>query len=67
MYFHIPVLLDEIIEIVDSKPGENLVDRTISGGSYAKAILKRTSPGGKLLGIDLDDEALVESKQNLQI
>ncbi len=65
-YFHIPVLLKEIIETVDPKPGENLVDGTIGGGSHAEAILKKTSPDGKLLGIDLDFEALAESKRKLE-
>ncbi len=65
-YFHIPVLLKEIIETVDPKPGENLIDGTIGGGSHAEAILKKTSPDGKLLGIDLDSEALAESKRKLE-
>lgn len=65
MYFHVPVLLEEIIEIADPKLGENLVDGTVGGGGHAEAFLKRTSPDGKLLGIDLDDEALIESKRRL--
>lgn len=66
MYFHIPVLLKEVIDGIDPKPGENLIDGTIGGGSHAEAILKKTSPDGKLLGIDLDPEALAESKRNLK-
>lgn len=66
MYFHTPVLLEEAIEIVDPKPGENLIDGTVGGGSHAKTFLKRTFPNGKLLGIDLDDEALIESKRKLE-
>jgi 16S rRNA (cytosine1402-N4)-methyltransferase len=64
MYFHVPVLLEEVIEITDPKPGENLIDGTVGG--HAKEFLKRTSPDGKLLGIDLDDEALIESKRKLE-
>ena len=66
MYFHMPVLLEEVIEIADPKLGENLIDGTVGGGSHAEAFLKRTSPDGKLLGIDLDDEALIESKRRLE-
>ena len=65
MYFHIPVLLEEIIEIADPKPGENLIDGTVGGGGHAEAILEKTSPSGKLLGIDLDNEAIIESKRRL--
>ena len=64
-YFHIPVLLDEVIEIVNPKQGENLIDGTLGGGGHAEAILEKTSPDGRLLGIDLDDEALIESKRKL--
>lgn len=64
-YFHIPVLLKEVIEAIDPKPGENLVDGTIGGGSHSRAILERTSPDGKLLGIDFDQEALIETKRKL--
>jgi len=65
-YFHIPVLLKETIKIISPKPGENLVDGTIGGGSHAKMFLEKTSPDGKLLGIDLDSEALAESKIKLE-
>lgn len=65
-YFHIPVLLKEVIEAIDPKSGENLVDGTIGGGSHAETILERTSPNGKLLGIDLDREAITESKRKLK-
>jgi 16S rRNA (cytosine1402-N4)-methyltransferase len=65
-YFHIPILSKEVIENVDPKPGENLIDGTIGGGSHAKLFLEKTSPDGKLLGIDLDAEALIESKRKLE-
>ncbi len=65
-YFHVPVLLKEVVEGINPKPGENLVDGTIGGGSHAEAILKKTAPKGKLLGIDYDEEALIESKRKLK-
>jgi 16S rRNA (cytosine1402-N4)-methyltransferase len=65
-YFHIPVLLEEVVSTVDPKPGDNLVDGTVGGGGHAEAILDKTSPNGKLLGIDLDDEAIAESKKRLK-
>lgn len=65
-YFHIPVLLKEVIDNVDPKPGENLIDGTIGGGSHAKAIMEKTSPNGKLLGIDFEEEALNECEEKLK-
>ncbi|MCK5491155.1 MAG: 16S rRNA (cytosine(1402)-N(4))-methyltransferase RsmH [Candidatus Pacebacteria bacterium] len=65
-YFHIPVLSKEIIEIVDPQPGENLVDGTVGGGGHAELFLEKTYPKGKLLGIDLDSEALTEDQRRLK-
>ena len=65
-YFHIPVLKNEVVKIINPKPGENLIDGTLGGGGHSEAILEKTSPDGKLLGIDLDDEALRESKNKLE-
>jgi len=66
MYFHIPVLSKEIIEIVNPQPGENLVDGTLGGGGHAELFLEKISPNGKLLGIDLDNEALIENERRLK-
>jgi 16S rRNA (cytosine1402-N4)-methyltransferase len=57
-YEHIPVLLNEVIEYLDPKSGQNFVDATLGGGGYTAAILEKIKPGGKVLAIDLDKEAL---------
>lgn len=58
MYKHIPVLLKQAITYLDPKPGQNFVDATFGGGGYSKAVLEKVQPGGKVLGIDLDQDAL---------
>lgn len=58
MQMHQPVLLKEIIAYLDPKPGEHFIDGTINGGGHAFAILAKTAPYGKLLGIDWDSEIL---------
>ncbi len=63
---HIPVLLKEVIDNLDPAPGNLIVDGTIGGGGHAKEILKRILPGGRLIGIDLDDEALEVAAYNLR-
>jgi 16S rRNA (cytosine1402-N4)-methyltransferase len=60
---HIPVLLDEVLEYLNPKPGDFIIDGTIGLGGHAKAILKRVQPGGKLLGIDRDRSNLEKAKQ----
>ncbi|MDI6820649.1 MAG: 16S rRNA (cytosine(1402)-N(4))-methyltransferase RsmH [Patescibacteria group bacterium] len=51
---HKPVLLNEVINLLDSKPGEFFIDGTLGGGGHALEIIKRILPGGKFLGVDLD-------------
>ena len=55
---HIPVLQKEVLENLDPKPNENFIDCTVSGGGHALAILEKTAPKGKLLGIDWDQEII---------
>lgn len=65
MKTHVPVLVEETIEHLQLESGDNVVDCTIGNGGHAEKILKRTAPGGKLLGIDADPSSIDRSKQNL--
>ncbi len=62
---HIPVLFKETIELLNCKPGDIIVDGTLGGGGHAGGILERITPGGILIGIDRDPEALMAAKGNL--
>ncbi len=66
MYSHIPVLLKEVIEYLNPQPGQNFVDCTLGGGGHAIEILKRVAPVGKVLGIDLDENAIEEVRRKLK-
>jgi len=61
---HIPVLLDEIVEVFKDIKGEYIVDCTVGYGGHSEALLKRY-PDKKLICIDQDDEALKFSKARL--
>jgi 16S rRNA (cytosine1402-N4)-methyltransferase len=54
---HIPVLAGELIDIVDPRPGEVVVDCTLGGGGHARLMAERIGPGGTLIGIDRDPAA----------
>jgi len=53
--YHTPVLLKEVIDLLQVKAGKKYIDATIGGGGHAKALLEK---GAKVLGIDTDQDAL---------
>jgi 16S rRNA (cytosine1402-N4)-methyltransferase len=58
MPVHKPVLLNEVIETLCPQPEQRYVDCTLGNGGHAEAILERILPGGQLLGIDADANAI---------
>ncbi len=65
-YQHIPVLLQEVLQILDPKPGDSFVDATLGGGGYTEALLSRTAPKGKVLAMDLDVDAIQAFKLRIK-
>jgi 16S rRNA (cytosine1402-N4)-methyltransferase len=63
---HIPVLLKETIAVLDPKPNENFIDGTFGFGGHSLAILERTAPRGKILGIELDRESLAALPEEIR-
>jgi 16S rRNA (cytosine1402-N4)-methyltransferase len=56
--FHRPVLVAQCLELLDVGPGHLVVDATLGDGGHAEAILERSAPDGRLIGIDRDPDAL---------
>src|SRR3989338_7922360 len=52
---HIPVLLNEAIQVLDPKPGEFFIDGTFGSGGHSRAIQEKIGATGKLLAIDWDE------------
>jgi len=55
--YHIPVLLDEVIEGLNIRPDGTYVDCTFGGGGHSRAILSKLSAKGRLVAFDQDDDA----------
>lgn len=64
--YHTPVLRDEVVAQLALRPGSVVVDGTLGGGGHARAIAERISPGGILVGLDQDPEALEEASRVLE-
>ena len=63
---HIPVLLNETLEYLDPKPGGVYIDGTLGGAGHSSEIVKRIVPGGVLIGIDQDSNAIDTAKRRLE-
>jgi 16S rRNA (cytosine1402-N4)-methyltransferase len=62
---HHPVLLEETLKYLDPKPGDTVLDGTFGGGGYSAEILKRITPGGTLIAVDRDPDAIERGKSFL--
>jgi 16S rRNA (cytosine1402-N4)-methyltransferase len=62
---HTPVLTEEVIQALAVQPGGRYIDCTLGSGGHAAAILEHISPGGQLLGIDADPDAIRSASQRL--
>ena len=62
---HIPVLLHEVIDGLALKPGDIFVDGTLGGGGHSEEVLKRFGNRVKIIGIDLDSDAVRRSEERL--
>ena len=62
MAIHKPVLLQETIESLSLLAGTTAVDGTLGRGGHAQEIIKRISPGGTFIGIDVDEKALLRNR-----
>jgi 16S rRNA (cytosine1402-N4)-methyltransferase len=62
---HRPVMLPEVVQVLDPRPGDVAVDCTVGMAGHARAILQRVGPQGRLVGLDLDHESLTLARQTL--
>src|SRR5436309_4804340 len=51
---HVPVLADEVRELLAVRPGETVVDATFGAGGHSRLLAEALQGGGKLVAIDRD-------------
>jgi 16S rRNA (cytosine1402-N4)-methyltransferase len=62
---HRSVLLREVVELLRPAAGGRYVDCTLGAGGHAEAVLERSGPDGRLLGLDADAEILELARERL--
>ncbi len=62
---HISVLCDKVIDFLNPKSEGVYIDGTVGLGGHSAAILEASAPNGRVIGIDLDVEALTIAKNRL--
>ncbi len=62
---HIPVLLDEIVQWLEPRPGAVIVDGTLGGGGHTRQLAQRVEPDGRIVALDRDPAAVTAAERNL--
>ena len=63
---HVSVLLDEVVAALSPRPGEVVIDCTLGYGGHAAALAKAVQPGGRLIGLDIDEHELERARGRLE-
>ncbi len=65
-FSHKPVLAAEVLAALRPLAGGRYVDGTIGGGGHAEAILRASSPDGRVAGCDRDEAAVQAARERLR-
>lgn len=67
VFNHYTVMLNEAVDALNCESGKIYVDCTLGGGGHSELILKKIQPDGRLISIDVDDDAINASKERLKL
>ena len=63
---HIPVLLHEVVRVLDPQPGNIILDATLGEGGHTKELCRASGGGAFIIGIDRDGGTLERAKAHLK-
>jgi 16S rRNA (cytosine1402-N4)-methyltransferase len=58
-------MLEEAVSMLACQPGKTIVDGTLGGCGHARRICEQITPGGVLIGIDQDKDAILRARRLL--
>ncbi len=64
-FAHTTVLRDEVVSYLAPQAGGVYCDGTLGGGGHTRAILERSHPDGRVIGLDRDPDALAAARTQL--
>jgi 16S rRNA (cytosine1402-N4)-methyltransferase len=62
-FYHLPVLMQEVLDFLQPAPGKLIFDGTLGGGGHTEALLQH---GARIVAMDQDDEALAYARERLK-
>lgn len=62
---HVPVLADEVLQLLAPQPGHVVVDGTLGGGGHTRLLAEHVGPDGFVLATDRDPAAIAEAERDL--
>jgi 16S rRNA (cytosine1402-N4)-methyltransferase len=63
---HVPVLLKEVTEFLNVRPGGIYIDATLGFAGHSSEIVRRLGPQGRLIAFDRDPEAMERATARLE-
>lgn len=63
---HVPILVDEALNVLAPRPGDRGLDGTLGWGGHAQRLLEQIAPGGRLLALDVDPLELPKTEARLR-
>jgi 16S rRNA (cytosine1402-N4)-methyltransferase len=62
---HISVLVDEVMQLLQPRPGQVIVDATVGGGGHSRLLAERVAPDGRVISLDQDGAMLELARPKL--
>lgn len=63
---HRPIMVEEILSVLDPAPGKTCLDVTLGYGGHATELLNRIAPGGRLFAVDTDPIEMPRTVERLR-